>query len=262
MVGPRLSSEEGEFVNTNETSDVTERDEQCVRQVFVVGPASPMTHELVRAFGNSGFEASESTELGAVCDRVTTTKPVIILTGGDYLGLLYGIAAHGAGCPVLILTHFENGLDFLTALQAGASGFCEPDAPCDAIVRAVDDILKNGTAIPRALVALLVAQLRHGLGRFVTTGDGVVEVTEREWEVLSLLRLGRSTAQIADALFVSAATIRGHVWALVRKLRVEDRDAMIALLDQQAVGTDRREVSTPRPSIVPIYPTDLVGPHI
>ena len=226
-------------MNTHGASHASERDEQRVRQLFVVGPPSSKISELVKAFGDSGFEAFVSTELGAICDRVTTTKPVIVLTGDDYLDMLYGIAAHGAGCPVVILTHFENGFDFLTALQAGASGFCEPDAPSDAIVRAVNDVLVNGTAIPRPLVAMLVAQVRHGRGRFVTTCDGVVEVTEREWEVLSLLRLRRSTAQIADLLFVSAVTIRTHVCALVRKLNVEDREAMTALLDQQAVGAAR-----------------------
>ena len=226
-------------MNTSGVSGVTERDDQRVRQLFIVGPPDSKMSELLESFDDAGFEAFASAELGSVCDRVATVKPIIVLTGDDYLDMLYGISAHGAGCPVVILTHFEHGLDFLTALQAGASGFCEPDASSDAIVRVVHDVLVNGTAIPRPLVAMLVAQVRHGHGRFVTTSDGVVEVTEREWEVLSLLRLGRSTAQIAEVLFVSAATVRSHVWALVRKLGVEDRDAMIALLDRQALDADR-----------------------
>ena len=226
-------------MNKRGASGVTESDDQRARQLFIVGPTSSKMSELLESFGDAGFEAFASAELGSVCDQVTTMKPVIVLTGDNYLDMLYGISAHGAGCPVVILTHFEQGVDFLTALQAGASGFCEPDAPSDAIVRAVNDVLVNGTAIPRPLVAMLVAQVRHGRGRFVTTDDGVIEVTEREWEVLSLLRLGRSTAQIAEVLFVSAATIRSHVWALVRKLRVEDREAMIALLDHQADDADR-----------------------
>jgi DNA-binding NarL/FixJ family response regulator len=226
-------------MNTRETSDVTERDDTRVRQLFVVGPPSSKISELLESFGDAGFDASASAELWSVRERIEAAKPVIVLTGDDYLDVLYGIGAHGAGCPVVILTHFEHELDFLTALQAGASGFCEPDAPSDAIVRAVNDVLVNGTAIPRPLVALLVAQVRHGHGRFVTTSDGVVDVTEREWEVLSLLRLGRSTAQIAEELFVAAATVRSHVWALVHKLSVEDRDDMIALLDHEVVGADR-----------------------
>ena len=226
-------------MNTGGPSDVTESDDQRVRQLFVVGPPSSKISELLTSFGDAGFDVVASAELGAICDRAMTMKPVIVLTGDDYLDMLYSVSVHGAGCPVVILRHFAHGLDFLTALQAGASGFCEPDAPSDAIVRTVNDVLVNGTAIPRPLVAMLVAQLRHGRGRFVTTCDGVVEVTEREWEVLSLLRLGRSTAQIGEALFVSAATIRSHVWALVRKLGVDDRAAMIALLDHHAVDADR-----------------------
>lgn len=226
-------------MNKRDASGVTEREDRRVRRLYVVGPSSSSTSVILDAFSDAGFDADAAEELGAICDEARADKPVIVLVGDDYLDVLYGVAAHGAGCPVVILTHFEYGIDFMTALQAGASGFCEPDASPDAIVRTVRDVLAHGTAIPRHLVAMLVEQLRHGRGRVVATGDGVVEVTEREWEVLSLMRLGRSTAEIADLLFVSAATIRSHVWALVRKLGVEDRAALNAVLDQQAANADR-----------------------
>jgi DNA-binding NarL/FixJ family response regulator len=43
---------------------------------------------------------------------------------------------------------------------------------------------------------------------------------------LNLLREGSSTAQIAAKLFVSRATVRSHVAAVLRKLEVPDRDAL------------------------------------
>jgi len=52
------------------------------------------------------------------------------------------------------------------------------------------------------------------------------DLTSREWEVLNLLREGFSTAQIAEKLFVSRATVRSHVAAVLRKLELPDRDAL------------------------------------
>ena len=44
--------------------------------------------------------------------------------------------------------------------------------------------------------------------------------------MLSLLRQGLSTAQIASKLFVSRATVRSHVAAVLKKLGVADRAAL------------------------------------
>ena len=217
-----------------EASGVQRSQQSPGRQVFILGPPTEKRPDLLDAFGNAGFDASSATGLGDVCDRVGTARPVIVLTGDDYLDLLYDIAAHPARCPVVIVGTFEHDIDFMTALQAGASGFCESRATPSAIVRTVNDVLAHGTAIPRSLVNVLVAQLQHGRGRFVTTPDGEVELSDREWEVLSLLRVGRSTSQIADLLYVSSATIRSHVSALVHKLGCSDRAEMIDLLEGQA----------------------------
>jgi DNA-binding NarL/FixJ family response regulator len=66
----------------------------------------------------------------------------------------------------------------------------------------------------------------HGPRRRPIVTEAGYDLTSREWQVLGLLREGRSTAQIAERLFVSHATVRSHVAALLRKLRVPNRDAL------------------------------------
>ena len=89
------------------------------------------------------------------------------------------------------------------------------------------DMLNGGAAIPRRLVSKVVAEFRdHGPRRRAGSASAGYDLTSREWEVLGLLRQGQSTSQIATRLFVSRATVRSHVAALLKKLNVPDREAL------------------------------------
>ena len=64
-------------------------------------------------------------------------------------------------------------------------------------------------------------------------------LTQREGEVLQLLRNGRSNAQIALDLQIGIETVRTHARSIYRKLGVSSRRALVAL---------------PAPSVVPLRP--------
>src|SRR5579885_2658820 len=120
--------------------------------------------------------------------------------------------------------------DLFGALRVGASGFLLKDMNLARLPHALADAAAGRPAIPRTLVARLVEAFRDdGPRRRVTLELGGVQLTSREWQVLDLLRLGLSTRQIAEHLYVSPATVRSHVAALVRKLAVPDRAALVEL---------------------------------
>jgi DNA-binding NarL/FixJ family response regulator len=54
-------------------------------------------------------------------------------------------------------------------------------------------------------------------------------LTQREGEVLALLREGRSNAQIALAMHIGVETVRTHARSIYRKLGVASRRALLAL---------------------------------
>jgi DNA-binding CsgD family transcriptional regulator len=56
-----------------------------------------------------------------------------------------------------------------------------------------------------------------------------VQLTEREAEILDLMAEGLSTDEMADRLFVAPVTVRSHVAAILRKLRVRDRESAVRL---------------------------------
>jgi DNA-binding CsgD family transcriptional regulator len=60
------------------------------------------------------------------------------------------------------------------------------------------------------------------------TQPPLVDLSEREVEVLALLASGRTNSEIARDLFVSAGTVKSHVNNIYRKLEVRNRAEAIA----------------------------------
>ncbi len=125
---------------------------------------------------------------------------------------------------VLILTTF--GLDeyIIEALRAGASGFLLKDAPTREVVEAVRAVAAGDAVLAPAVTRQLLDQVGRRLPAAVSrTPDGLGELTDREQEVLRMLAVGMSNAEIATALVVSEPTVKTHVSNLLGKLGLRDR---------------------------------------
>jgi DNA-binding NarL/FixJ family response regulator len=125
---------------------------------------------------------------------------------------------------VLILTTF--GLDdyIIEALRAGANGFLLKDAPVEELVRAVRTIAAGDAQLSPAVTKRLLDQVARRLPPAVERHTGALaQLTEREREVLRLLAVGMSNAEIADALVVSEPTVKTHVSSLLQKLGLRNR---------------------------------------
>jgi PAS domain S-box-containing protein len=90
----------------------------------------------------------------------------------------------------------------------------------------------NGERIPVELHTVALIEGGHVAGVFgiaevkpatVAPRPAQLPLTPRQQEVLSMLAQGRSTAQMAESLRVSRETLRNHVRAILRTLRVHSR---------------------------------------
>jgi two-component system, NarL family, nitrate/nitrite response regulator NarL len=153
---------------------------------------------------------------------------------GSGAAAAWEITARLPATRVVMLTISRSDDDLFAALRAGVSGYLLKDMPFDAIGDELAAVLDGRVALPEELVARLVEEFRDSAPRrrAVLGRRAGAQLTSREWEVLDLLRQGLTTGEIARRLFVSPATVRSHVAAVLRKLRVPDREAAVRLFER------------------------------
>jgi two-component system, NarL family, nitrate/nitrite response regulator NarL len=152
---------------------------------------------------------------------------------GSGAAAAWEITARLPATRAVMLTVSRSDEDLFAALRAGVAGYLLKDMPFDEIGDELAQVLNGRVALPPELVTRLVDEFRDSAPRrrALVGQRGGAQLTSREWQVLDLLRQGLATSEIARRLFVSPATVRSHVAAVLRKLRVPDRVSAIRLFE-------------------------------
>ncbi|MFE5864872.1 response regulator [Streptomyces virginiae] len=153
------------------------------------------------------------------------------------------ITAETQDVKVLVLTTFDEDDHVYGALRAGASGFAVKDMAVEEILAAIRVIAAGDALIAPGVTRRLIADFVRAPGPAAPEARAprpVVGITEREREVLTLVGRGRSNGEIAEELFISAATAKSHVSRLFTKLAARDRVQLVIMAYEMGL------VSTPR----------------
>lgn len=191
--------------------------------------------EMVRSGLRSLLESASEIEIvGEAADGVDAAATIrrlrpdvalmdIRMPNLDGIAATATLAAEGSATRILILTTFDLDEYVFEALRAGASGFLLKDATAEDLVAAIR-ILARGDAL------LAPAVTRRVIEAFATAAhpnprleSKTSELTRREVEILRLLARGASNSEIAEELFVSAATVKTHIAHILAKLALRDR---------------------------------------
>lgn len=157
----------------------------------------------------------------------------VYLQDGDGIELAAELRAADADTTIVILTVSTKPNDLLRALRAGADGYLEKDFSGERLGESLRAAAGGETPISRAMTPVLVREFqRQNRVRRERSRAVRERLTPREWQILTLLADGASTASIAKDLVVSIETVRSHVKAVMRKLQVHTRVAAIACLDE------------------------------
>ncbi|HVV20661.1 MAG TPA: response regulator transcription factor [Pseudonocardiaceae bacterium] len=170
----------------------------------------------------------------AAVDRAARTHPDVVvmdvrmpvLDGIEATRLLAGPGV-AAPVKVLVVTTFNVDEYVYDALRAGASGFLLKDATPAELVAGVRTIAGGDSllapAVTRTLVGRFAGRVRPADPESPSGDHPLSALTQREVEVLKLIADGRSNAEIAAELVISAETVKTYVSRILTKLDLRDR---------------------------------------
>jgi DNA-binding NarL/FixJ family response regulator len=133
------------------------------------------------------------------------------------------IVASGSPARIIILTTHDVDEYVFAALRAGASGFMLKDVRPADLVEGIRVVARGDALLAPSVTRRLLDRFAGDLAEPAPAPGHLDELTEREVEVLRLVALALSNAEIAARLVLTEATVKTHVSSVLRKLELRDR---------------------------------------
>jgi DNA-binding NarL/FixJ family response regulator len=176
------------------------------------------------------FSLLRSLDLGVPLWRVTE------MTAVDHPGIaLTVVASYGQmdwelvsdlikGATTVIVTTSPKHDDACHAVATGAIGYVDANLAPEALRRAILGAVNGEHAYSRRVLSTLIRS-----GRWLRAAN-TLPLTPRQREVVSLIAKGAADKEIASTLGISTATAQKHVTNLLRRLKVPNRAAAVAVM--------------------------------
>ena len=146
---------------------------------------------------------------------------------GSSLPLIAPLVERGA--QVMMVTGVSDRVRLAECLEAGATGLLNKSTPFDQLVTAIQEVAELGSLIGPAQRQELLSELRRQRAVDHERFAPFERLTAREQQVLAGLMEGKSAEAIAEEAFVSLATVRSQIRAVLLKLDVNSQLAAVAL---------------------------------
>ncbi|MBM7491491.1 DNA-binding NarL/FixJ family response regulator [Micromonospora luteifusca] len=130
---------------------------------------------------------------------------------------------------VLVLTTFDQDEYVYGALRAGASGFLLKDVRRAELLAAVRVVAAGESLLAPSVTTRLIDDVVRQRRPKPTETAALTQLSGREREILGLVGLGLSNAEIAGRLTLSEHTVKTHVSSVLSKLHLRDRVQAVVL---------------------------------
>jgi DNA-binding NarL/FixJ family response regulator len=171
-------------------------------------------------FVESVVEAGTYAELLALCRQRLPDVLLLDLQmpGMDGPEVAERLLAEFPGLKIIVLSMFSADKFITQMMKLGARSYLPKDVNQQELTQALEAVLTTGNyfseRVSRALVRGVQQPTRQPATTLLTDD---VHFTKRELDVLRLICEGRTTAEIAEDLFLSSRTVDGHRQRLLEK---------------------------------------------
>ncbi len=153
---------------------------------------------------------------------VDLAHPDVIAAGG-----LEVLVAHHPEHLFVGVSDDDDSSAVLDCLTTGARGYILRSTHTAQFVRALETIIDGGVYAPVALTPARAAVLRQQVAP-ETLPEGLITLTDRQRDVLELLREGCPTKTIARRLDLAVGTVKVHLAGIYRALGANSRLEAVA----------------------------------
>ena len=163
---------------------------------------------------------------------------LVVHTGDDFDAAVEQIELlrdqHPGGRIAIVADHYRLG-ELVSAFRAGANGYFVNAMTCDLFIKSIELVAMGETIFPPAFLSFALDSESDHAGKaglhdenaeaiLFTTKDTVApQLSPREKSILQCLIEGHSNRCIARKIDIAEATVKVHVKAILRKIRVQNR---------------------------------------
>ena len=133
----------------------------------------------------------------------------------------------------------------VAAFQAGVDGYVVKEIDCEPLLQSLRLVALGEKVMPSELARQLPGRI-YAKPIQAVQSTGLSEIlSEREIETLRCLQMGYANKVIAHRLDISEATVKVHVKAILRKLRVQNRTQAAIWAVNNGIEFNTHEASEP-----------------
>jgi two-component system nitrate/nitrite response regulator NarL len=246
----------------------------------LVGPSALLREGLARILGAAEFRIVAS---GSCVDDAVLTAParhrsvlLIIDSGDDLSAAVRQVELFKERHPdgrIAVLADHNQPADILSAFRAGAHAYFIKVTPCDAFIKALELVMLGETILPAAMLPMFldrpddddddheheaaVHDVRKAAGECLEAeSSDMPRLSTRERCILNCLIDGDSNKVIARKIEIAEATVKVHVKAILRKIRVHNRTqaAIWAMSNGLSISTMGNGSSAATRTLPPMTP--------
>ena len=211
-------------------------------QVLIASPTEERRNRWRRAL-EGVFDVEEAGDLAVLDRTLTALKPAILLLDLTLprLGGIDGLPAVKRLSPTtktMVFTGHPHEKEGISALRAGAMGYCETDLDPVLLKKAVALVQKGEVWVRRNFIPCLIEELasltdfrqKGASAKWVSRLD---RLTPREREIVSMIGKGQTNKEIAARLRVKEKTVKAHLTTVFRKLGLTGRVRLALFINER-----------------------------
>jgi DNA-binding NarL/FixJ family response regulator len=136
---------------------------------------------------------------------------------------------------VVVLSGVQDRANVMKALELGAVGFIPKSAPHEVMRSALQLVFAGGVYIPPEVLAReqpTSAPRKPSVGGRIIVSPADVGLTDRQLDVLALMMQGKNNKAICRSLDLAEPTVKNHVTAILKALKVTNRTEAVIAVNQ------------------------------